>query len=47
MIAEDPVLRDFVSRMTRANRGQAFFASPDDIGGAIFVDFLRNRRRRA
>lgn len=47
MIAEDPVLRDFVTEMTRANRGQAFFASPGDLGGAIFVDFLRNRRRRA
>jgi len=46
MIAEDPVLREFVSEMTRANKGQAYFASPDDLGGAVFVDFLRNRRRR-
>jgi uncharacterized protein with von Willebrand factor type A (vWA) domain len=47
MIAEDPVLRGFVEEMTRANKGQAYFAAPDDLGGAVFVDFLRNRRRRA
>jgi len=47
MIADDPVLRGFVEDLTRANKGQAYFASPDDLGGAVFVDFLRNRRRRA
>jgi len=47
MIAEDPTLRRFVEDLTRANRGQAYFASPDDLGGAVFVDYLRNRRRRA
>jgi Ca-activated chloride channel family protein len=47
MIADDPTLKRFVEDMTRANKGQAYFASPDDLGGALFVDFLRNRRRRA
>jgi Ca-activated chloride channel family protein len=47
MIAEDPSLRRFVEDLTRSNKGQAYFASPDDLGGAVFVDFLRNRRRRA
>ena len=47
MIAEDPVLRRFVEDLTRANRGQAYFASPDDLGDAVFVDYLRNRRRKA
>ena len=47
MIAEDPVLRRFVEDLTRVNKGQAYFASPDDLGGAVFVDFLRNRRRKA
>jgi uncharacterized protein with von Willebrand factor type A (vWA) domain len=46
MIAEDPVLKGFVEDLTRANKGQAYFAAPDDLGGAVFVDFLRNRRRR-
>lgn len=47
MIADDPVLRGFVEDLTRANKGQAYFAAPDDLGNAVFVDFLRNRRRRA
>jgi len=47
MIADDPVLKRFVEDLTRANKGQAYFASPDDLGNAVFVDFLRNRRRRA
>jgi uncharacterized protein with von Willebrand factor type A (vWA) domain len=46
MITEDPTLREFVEQLTRANKGQAYFASPDDLGSALFVDFLRNRRRR-
>ncbi len=47
MITDDPVLREFVEELSRANKGQAYFASPDDLGSALFVDFLRNRRRRA
>jgi uncharacterized protein with von Willebrand factor type A (vWA) domain len=47
MITDDPVLRDFVEELSRANKGQAYFARPDDLGSALFVDFLRNRRRRA
>ena len=46
MITDDPYLRGFVEELTRANRGQAYFASPDDVGSALFVDYLRNRRRR-
>jgi uncharacterized protein with von Willebrand factor type A (vWA) domain len=47
MIADDAYLREFVEDLTRVNKGQAFFASPDDLGSAVFVDFLRNRRRKA
>ena len=43
----DAPLRRFVEDLTRVNKGQAYFASPDDLGGAVFVDFLRNRRRKA
>jgi Ca-activated chloride channel family protein len=46
MIAEDPALRRFVEELTRANKGQAFFADPSNLEGAVFVDYLRNRRRR-
>ncbi len=47
MIAEDPTLRRFVEDLVRTAKGQAYFAAPDDLGSAVFVDFLRNRRRRA
>ncbi len=46
MITEDPYLRGFVEELTQANRGQAYYASPNDLGSALFVDFLRNRRRK-
>jgi len=31
--------------MTRINRGRAYFASPDQLGRHVLVDFVRNRRR--
>ncbi len=46
MLATDPTLQDFVEKMTRLNRGRAYFASPDQLGEFIFADYLRNRRRR-
>jgi uncharacterized protein with von Willebrand factor type A (vWA) domain len=46
MLTEDPLLVDFVDELTRTNRGRAYFASPDKVGDAVFVDYMRNRRRR-
>lgn len=46
MIATDPMLVDFVEKMTRINRGRAFFASPTDLGEFVLADYIRNRRRR-
>lgn len=46
MIARDAYLVDFVERMTRANRGRAYFTSPDHLGEYLFVDYIRNRRRK-
>lgn len=46
MIAQDPVLVDFVDRLTRINKGRAYFSTLDDLGGYIFVDYVKNRRRR-
>ncbi|MCB1054560.1 MAG: VWA domain-containing protein [Acidobacteria bacterium] len=46
MIATDPMLTDFVEKMTRINRGRAYFASPDNLGEFILADYIRNRRRR-
>lgn len=46
MLTRDPTLVDFVDKLTRVNRGQAYYASPDDLGDSVFVDYLKNRKRR-
>jgi len=46
MIARDPSLQDFVRELTEANHGRAYYASLDDLGGFIFEDYVRNRRKR-
>jgi uncharacterized protein with von Willebrand factor type A (vWA) domain len=46
MIATDPWLQEFVERLTRVNRGRAYFASPDNLGEFILADYIRNRRQR-
>lgn len=46
MIATDPSLVDFVDKLTRINRGRAYYASPYDLGEFILSDYIRNRRRR-
>ena len=33
MIATDPMLQDFVEKLTRVNRGRAYFANPYNLGG--------------
>lgn len=46
MLATDPLLTDFVEKLTKINRGRAYFASPYQLGEFIFADYLKNRRRR-
>lgn len=46
MLATDPQLTDFVEKMTRINRGRAYFASPYNLSEFIFADYIRNRRKR-
>jgi len=46
MITSDPHLRDFVDRMTKANKGRAFYTSIDTLGSFILTDYVRNRKRR-
>jgi uncharacterized protein with von Willebrand factor type A (vWA) domain len=46
MLATDPPLTDFVERLTKINRGRAYFASPYNLGEFILADYIRNRRRR-
>jgi len=45
MLATDPMLTEFVEKLTRVNRGRAFFASPYDLGEFVLADYLRNRRK--
>jgi uncharacterized protein with von Willebrand factor type A (vWA) domain len=46
MVAQDVHLVKFVEEFTRVNKGRAYYTSPEALGGYIFVDFVRNRRRR-
>jgi uncharacterized protein with von Willebrand factor type A (vWA) domain len=46
MLATDPVLTDFVEKLTQINRGRAYYASPYNLGEFILADYIRNRRRR-
>jgi Ca-activated chloride channel homolog len=46
MIASDPYLQNFVRELTEANKGRAYYSSLDDLGGFIFEDYVRNRRKK-
>ena len=43
---QEQMLVRFVEDLTQVNRGRAFFASCDSLEQTVFVDVLRNRRRR-
>lgn len=45
MIAQDPYLQNFVRELTQANNGRAYFATLDSLGGYIFEDYIRNRKK--
>lgn len=46
MVARDPYLINFVEELTKANRGRAYYADLNKLGEYIFVDYVRNRRKR-
>lgn len=46
MITSDPYLRDFVDRLTKANKGRAYYASLDELGSFIFMDYVKNKKRK-
>ena len=46
MVARDPYLIDFVEEMTKANNGRAYYSTLDNLGEFIFVDYIRNRRKK-
>ena len=45
MIARDPALQDFVRQLTETNKGRAYYSRLDDLGGFLFEDYVRNRRK--
>jgi uncharacterized protein with von Willebrand factor type A (vWA) domain len=46
MVTDDPYLQQFVTRLTELNRGRAYFASVDNLGQYVFMDFVANRRKK-
>ena len=46
MLDATPHLQAFVERLTRINRGRAFFTTPQDLGSYVLVDFLEQKRSR-
>ena len=46
MLESNYYLLDFVDKMTRINRGRAFYTTPDRLGEYVLVDYLGNRRKR-
>jgi uncharacterized protein with von Willebrand factor type A (vWA) domain len=46
MLERSRALTEFVDRMTRLNKGRAFYASPEHLGEYILVDYVGNKRKR-
>ena len=46
MLEQSHQLMDFVDKMTRINRGRAFYSSPDRLGEYVLVDYVTNRKKR-
>ena len=47
MLDADAGLRGFIERLTKINRGRAFFTSPDNLGDYVLVDFLEHKRQQS
>ena len=46
MVARDPYLINFVEELTRANHGRAYYSGLQNLGEFLFVDYIRNRRKK-
>ena len=46
MLDDSPSLRAFVERMTRINKGRAFYTRPDRLGEYLLVDYISKKRKR-
>jgi len=45
MLDADAGLRGFVERLSKINRGRAFFTSPETLGDYVLVDFLEHKKQ--
>ena len=45
MIATDAYLVEFVDKLTKINRGRAYYASPYNLAEFLFTDYIRNRKK--
>jgi uncharacterized protein with von Willebrand factor type A (vWA) domain len=45
MLERSRALTEFVERMTRLNRGRAFYATPERLGEFVLVDYVGRRSR--
>lgn len=46
MVARDSYLIHFVEELTKANQGRAYYSGLQNLGEFIFVDYIRNRRKK-
>ena len=46
MLESNYYLLDFVDKLTKINRGRAFYSSPDQLGEYVLVDYINNRRKK-
>jgi uncharacterized protein with von Willebrand factor type A (vWA) domain len=44
MLDANSYLKSFVERLTRMNRGRAFFTTPETLGDYVLVDFIEQKR---
>jgi Ca-activated chloride channel family protein len=45
MITSDPYLKQFVERLSRANKGRAYYADLKNLGKFVMMDYVRNRKQ--
>ncbi len=46
MLDEDPALVGFVEKLTKINRGRAFYTSPNQLGKYLLVDYIERKKKR-
>ncbi|MDQ6692719.1 MAG: VWA domain-containing protein, partial [Candidatus Dormibacteraeota bacterium] len=46
MLERGPYLTEFINRVTKLNRGRAFFVQPERLGEYILVDYVSGRQQR-